>query len=131
MMNEKHLVIHQTPVPQPRPRVTRFGTYDPAKDKKTFIRVQLQEQITEKLDCPIEIETLFYMPIPKSTSKKKALLMKENVIKHVKRPDCDNCFKLITDCLNDLVIKDDSQIYKIYIEKRYSDDPRTEIIIRW
>jgi len=130
-MNEKRMVIHQIPIAQPRPRVTRWGTFDPAKDKKNFIRLQFQEQISEKLDCPIEIEMFFFMPIAKSISKKKAKLMQDNVIKHTKRPDCDNIFKTYSDCMNDLVYKDDSQIYKIYIEKRYSDNPRTEVIIRW
>ena len=131
MLNEKKLIINQTPIPQLRPRVTRYGTYDPCKDKKTFTRLQIQDQISEKLDCPIEIDMLFFMPIPKSTSKKKSILMKDNTIKHTKRPDCDNLFKFFTDSMNDLVYKDDSQIYKIYIEKRYSASPRTEIIVRW
>ena len=130
-MNEKKLIVSQTPIAQPRPRVTRWGTFDPAKDKKNFTRLQIQDQISEKLDCPIEIDMRFFMPIPKSTSKKKAKLMQENIIKHTKRPDCDNLFKFFTDSMNDLVYKDDSQIYKIYIEKRYSEDPRTEIIVRW
>ena len=130
-MNEKKIVIDQTPIPQGRPRVTRWGTFDPNKDSKNWIRLQIREQFNEKLECPIEVEIMFFMPIPKSTSKKKQIMMMANEIKHVKRSDLDNLYKLYTDCMTEIVYKDDSQIHKCYIEKMYSDHPRVEILIKW
>ena len=131
-MSEYNLIIDDTPIAQPRARVTRFATYDPAHDKKTWIKFQMREQfIKEKLLCPIELDIIFYMPIPKSTSKKKKALMLSGEIKHVKRADIDNLYKLVTDTMTGIIYHDDSQIYKAYIEKVYSDKPRTQITIKW
>lgn len=130
-MNEKKFIINFEPVPQPRPRVTRFGTFDPAKEKKTFVKLLLIEQMDEPLKYPIEMEIIFFMPIPKSTSIKKAKEMLTGKIKHTKKPDIDNLYKFFTDAMNKIIYDDDSQVYKVYMEKRYSDKPRTEIFIRW
>lgn len=128
---EKKIIIDSNPIPQPRPRVTRWGTYDPVKDKKTWIKSQIYEQFHERLTCPIEIEMKFYMPISKNMSKKYLPRMLSGEIRHIKRPDADNLYKLATDCMNDIVYRDDSQIYKFLVEKKYSDNPRTEILVKW
>jgi len=79
---------------------------------------------------PIELVMRCYMPIPKTTSKKKRALMLEGEIKHTKRPDFDNMIKII-DALNGIFWIDDSQIYSMQFRKSYSDIPRTELEIAW
>ena len=132
---EKKFIVREIPKPQPRPRVTRYGTYDPAHDEKSYVRFLLEKQVEEKLykqiEAPIELEARFFLPVPKSMSKKNAVLMLDGAVKHKVRPDCDNLYKFITDCMNGLIYKDDAQIYKCYIEKFYSLEPRTEITVRW
>ena len=127
----KTIVIESEPVAQPRPRVTRWGTFDPAKDKKNWARIQIANQVTEKLTCPIRIDILYALQVPKSTSKKKRVLMLNGEIKHVKRPDIDNYAKFTLDVLNDIAFVDDSQIYHLTAQKVYSEHPRTEITLKY
>ena len=60
-------------------------------------------------------------------------LLKEKWIKlpHTKKPDIDNMIKFVLDALQGQngYYLDDSQIIRIYAEKIYCEDPRTEIMI--
>jgi len=128
---EKLIIIRQIPVAQPRVRVTRFSSYDLAHEPKAYAKLQIAQQVTEVLDFPLEVEATFFMPIPKSISKKKQALMLSNEIKHQKQKDLDNLLKYLFDVCNEIVFKDDKQIWKIQAQKLYSEDPRTEITLRW
>lgn len=134
-MGGKTIIIRQIPVPQPRPRVTRWGTYDIAKDKKNWARIQIADQLKPikglPLEGPIEMVVTFFLPIPKATSKKKKDLMLSNELKHQKLGDIDNFLKYLFDVMNDLVFKDDKQIWKVQAQKVYSDKPHTKIFISW
>ena len=130
-MRTKKIIIPQKPIPQARPRVTRWATYDINTDKKNWIRLQIQKQFNEKLDCPIELEMHFFLPIPKSTSVKKKELMLEGLIAHTKKPDIDNLIILLLNCMTDIVYKDDNQVYQITSSKQYDLNPRSEVIIKW
>ncbi len=57
--------------------------------------------------------------------------MISNEIKHTLTPDADNLVKMCLDCMNGVVYVDDRQIYEIYAEKLYGEEPRTEIVIKW
>ena len=48
-----------------------------------------------------------------------------------KKPDIDNLIKFVMDSLSghNGFFLDDNQVYTIYAEKLYSDNPRTEILI--
>lgn len=127
-MQKITLVINDPPVAQPRPRITRWGNFDPAKDKKNWARLQVVDSCPEHpLECPIELNIIFNMDIPKTTSKKKRVMMLSNELKHVKRPDLDNLLKFTLDTLNCLLYKDDSQIHKINVFKQYSEHANTVI----
>ncbi len=73
----------------------------------------------------IELYLDFFMPIPKSWSKKK----KANPPDHISRPDLDNLVKAVKDALNGLAWKDDSQVIYLRSEKLYSDEPGISISI--
>lgn len=90
------------------------------------IRSQYNGQL---LEGAVAIEYTFYMPIPKSISKKKRTAMIHNDIRPTKRPDIDNMQKFISDCLIGIVIKDDSQAVGVCSSKFYSENPRTVIRI--
>lgn len=83
-------------------------------------QVPIEKGITISLRC------IFYMPIPKSTSKKKRLAM----VYHTNKPDIDNLCKFLMDCFNGIVWADDAQVAELAAGKLYSEDPRTEIIVR-
>lgn len=80
-------------------------------------------------DVGLYMSCNFNMPIPKSTSKKKAALMESGHIQHTKKPDLDNLVKFVKDCLNGVVWHDDSQIYGITAWKQYSHYPSTKIVV--
>ena len=134
-MNGKIITIRQIPVPQPRPRITMRGTYNPAQKKKKSAIIQVMQQIQGLSDfplvCPINMQVHFYLPIPKGTSKKNHEQMCHNKIKHQKLGDLDNYLKYLFDVMNNLVFKDDKQIWKVDAQKEYSHDPRTVVLIEW
>lgn len=77
----------------------------------------------------IRLNAIFYMPIPKSTSKKRTKLMIDTP--HTKRPDTSNLVKLIEDRAESVFYKDDSCIYHVNATKLYSDKPRIEIELEY
>jgi len=120
-----------TPTPKGRPRVTRSGhAYTPKKTREAEeeMKWHLLSQWRQKpLTGPVSVILRFYMPIPKSYSAKKRKTLDGTA--HIKRPDWDNCAKMVCDSMNGLVIADDSQIWQCTTLKQYSFDPHIEIEI--
>ena len=50
--------------------------------------------------------------------------MLNNAISPTKKPDIDNIAKIILDALNKLAFKDDNQITKLEIEKKYGTEEK-------
>lgn len=134
-MKEKKITIKATPQAQGRPRFCMRGNrpiaFNPHKDKKNWFRLQISQQFNSVLEFPIELDIVFYMPIPKSSSKKKKNDMSSGKTKHIKKPDIDNLVILTLNCMTGIVYRDDSQVYKIVADKRYDENPRTEIVVKW
>lgn len=130
------LTIPYAPVPKARPRVTKTGhTYTPEKTRQYERIVQcifnskygyMKQPLTDK---PVSVTLLFYMPIPKSFSKKKIAELRQNKMACPKKPDIDNLTKAVLDALNGRAYKDDNQIVELFARKEYSEQPRTEIFI--
>ena len=123
--------INETPIPQARMRLSKWGVYDPCRDKKNWIKHQIREQVEKAIECPVEIEIDFYMKIPTSTTLKVRKAIQNDSYAHVKKPDIDNLCILYMNCMNEIAYKDDRQIYKLTAHKKYDDNPRTEINIKW
>jgi len=128
------LDLYGDPIPQARARTVRRGgksiTYDPNAKLKEGYKWQIRSQFREEpLTVPVAMDVVFMMPIPKATSKSKTAAMLNGAIHHMKRPDVDNMLKLVSDVLNNLVFKDDSQIIEIRARKIYSSKPGTYIRI--
>lgn len=125
--------IMGAPIPAARPRVCRYGTFNPkAKEQiKTGIEIKAQANIKKitglPLEDPISLHVRFYMPIPKSYSKKKKDLLKGQP--HIRRPDADNLLIFLMNSMNGIIFKDDSQVYDLTVTKNYSENPRTELSI--
>ena len=134
------LIIPEKPIAKKRPR---FVTRDPrgrALPHVKAINIQETEEgrflfhiykqwKQQPLEDAIFLQVMFYMPIPKSGSKRTVMLMKAGEIKHTKKPDLDNLIKFTKDCLNGVVWKDDAQVFSITAEKRYDPNPKTIISI--
>ena len=84
-------------------------------------------------DKPIAITCIFHIKRPKShygTGKNTGILKKNAPYFCFIKPDIDNYEKFIYDCLNQVAWKDDKLIAESHARKVYSENPRTEIIIR-
>lgn len=120
-----------------RPRMnTRTGkAYTPTKTKNYEFLVKQWFRFTypnfEMIDNDksIKIKIVAYFDIPKSTSKKKAALMLENIIRPTKKPDIDNITKVILDALNKFAYHDDTQVVEMTVEKYYAKEPKVYIEI--
>jgi len=130
------LEIPGKPIAKKRPRFARRGkfvtTYNDQETEEGKFLLLAMQQIGDKkpLEGPIMISAEFFMPIPKSTSKKKTLLMEAGKIKHTKKPDTSNIIKFYEDVLNGVAWKDDSQIFMMTAEKKYSLIPKVRLLIR-
>jgi Holliday junction resolvase RusA-like endonuclease len=118
-----------TPVAGSRPRVTRWATFYPKKhtdfQKEIKLYLATHTEIQPILDSIMEsgiFEVEFYVPIPKSYSKKKAA---ELVGKpHQQRPDIDNFIKITSDCL----FPEDSAIWKIVASKYWAEEGAIKLL---
>jgi Holliday junction resolvase RusA-like endonuclease len=126
-------IINGEPVGKGRPRFSRVGnyvhTYNPPKTAafERKVKTCYLETTMDKFHQAVIIYIKAYMGIPSSISKKK----KEEMIGRpcLKKPDVDNLAKCVLDGLNGVAYDDDSQVYSLTIEKYWSDEPRTEVII--
>ena len=128
------LVIPGKPIAKKRPRFARRGkfvtTYSDQETEEGKVLWEIRQQRNEKrFKGPISISLWFGMPIPKSTPRKRSQAMKNGFEQHIKKPDLDNLIKFYLDCMNQEVFEDDKQIIILRAEKRYTDEPRTEIKI--
>ena len=116
-----------------RPRWSRTRMYSPQKtvDYETYIKEMFVISYPDfvLLEGALEITIKAWMMIPKSTSKKRAKLMIDRVIRPDKKPDWDNLSKVVGDALEGLAYKNDAQIVDGILHKYYTMQPRLEVKI--
>ncbi|MCX4355798.1 MAG: RusA family crossover junction endodeoxyribonuclease [Oscillospiraceae bacterium] len=81
-------------------------------------------------NASLNVKITAYYGIPQSKSNSKKEQMRANTILPTKKPDCDNVAKAVLDALNQIAYKDDAQVAELTVLKRYSDNPRVEVIIQ-
>lgn len=125
--------IHAAPVGKARPRVTRNGTFTPAKTREyeKLVRVEYGAQCGAQYfgDSPLAVSITAYYQIPKSASKRKREQMKSKIARPTVKPDADNVCKAVCDALNGVAWKDDAQITNLVFEKYYSEEPCVKVEI--
>lgn len=129
------ITIPGEPKGKSRPRFSRRGNYVSTYTPADTVRYENFVKACFFSTCPgvppatdeIDAEIIAYFGVPKSTSKKKRALMLNGFINPTKKPDTDNIAKIILDSLNGIAYHDDSQIVKLTVEKRYSNNPRVEL----
>ncbi len=118
-----------------RPRINTYtyNVYTPNKTKDYEEYIQQNFKIKypnhQLLEGRVSVEIIAYLEIPKSTSKKKYEEMLSGNISPTKKPDIDNIAKSILDALNKFVFKDDNQVTKLTVEKKYSEVEKVYIKI--
>ena len=118
-----------------RPRVNMYtgSVYTPNKTKdyedyikqSFFIKYPKYEMITNR----VIVKIIAYLKIPKNTGKSKIEKMINGESSPMKKPDIDNIAKIVLDAINNYVIKDDLQVSKIFVEKKYGEEEKLYIKI--
>lgn len=104
------------PVAKERPR-TNMATgvvYTPAKTKNYEETVKWCYQMAAHGarfpdNEPLSMLVVAYRPIPKSASAKKKSLMRAGAERPITKPDWDNVGKIVSDALNGIAYRDDSE----------------------
>ena len=129
--------IPGVPVGKGRPKFSTFNgqavAYTPEKtvNYENLVKLSFQASGEKPFDRETQLKAIIlaYFPIPKSTSKKKREKMQTDLILPTKKPDTDNIAKAILDALNGVAYYDDAQVVELHVVKKYSDEPRAEVMI--
>lgn len=88
---------------------------------ENWVKLCYKEQSNKKLEGSIQATIIAYFAVPKSYSKTKRLDCVLNNLRPTKKPDIDNCIKIILDSLNGIAYKDDSQIVEVIAVKKWTE----------
>jgi Holliday junction resolvase RusA-like endonuclease len=121
-----NLTIPGKPRSKKRPRFANGKVYSPSQGDEEIFRWQCVSQMKKQtiFEGPIEIVIYFFFQIPKSAKNRK-----EGEY-HVFKPDIDNLEKFVMDAINGLFWNDDCQICKLRSKKIWSQEDKTELLIR-
>lgn len=101
--------------------------------KKMFLKEWLKHNQT-KFDAgvAIAVDLKFFIKPPKAIArvKKNQNILKAESWRVVKKPDADNLGKSPLDAISGYAYADDNQISDLRLRKRYSLNPRVEIVIK-
>ena len=109
-----------------RPRLNSYTgvVYTPTKTKDYESLVEqyflLKYPRFKILEGRIKVSIIAYFSIPKATKKSDINEMLDNNISPTKKPDIDNIVKAVLDSMNKFAFKDDNQITKLEVEKKYA-----------
>lgn len=118
-----------------RPRLNSYTgvVYTPTRTKDYESLVEqyflLKYPRFKVLEGRIKVSIIAYFSIPKTTKKSDINEMLENNISPTKKPDIDNIVKSILDSMNKFAFKDDNQITKLEVEKKYSLEDKVYVKI--
>lgn len=118
-----------------RPRLNTYSgiVYTPTKTKdyETLIEQYflLKYPKFKAFEGRVKVSIIAYFAIPKATKKSDINEMLDNNISPTKKPDIDNIVKVVLDSMNKFAFKDDNQITKLEVEKKYSIEDKIYIKI--
>lgn len=124
--------VEGVPQGKGRPRFGNGHTYTPQStmDYEEKIKLcYLRAKGINYKDAPIFMQIVMYFPIPKGASKHIRQQMLTGGLRPTRKPDFDNCAKVVSDSLNGIAYNDDRQIVDFMCAKYYSDMPRIEVSI--
>ena len=109
------------PIPAPRPRVSRHGTYNPAKytNYKKLIQAKIRG-FTYLGNVPLKCTLVFVFKRAKSCKNNKYSMPSG---------DIDNLQKGIFDAMEGILYKNDTQIVSVNAIKKYGDEDSVEVKI--
>lgn len=107
------LIIKDKIQPKQRPRFWNGKVFTPSQTKSSEKRIaqEYKKQCKTFFTGKVEMEIKLYIGVKNKKQWGEPCLA---------RPDCDNTLKTICDSLNNVAFTDDSQVYKISIQKIYA-----------
>lgn len=132
---EDYIVLKFTglPVAKERPRMGRYGVYTPSKTSKWEAMAKtvagLAMRNVERFDGAVYIDMTVNFPVSPSWPQWKKDYAITGLIQHTRTPDADNILKILSDAVNEVVYRDDSQACIAHVEKKYSNEPGIEVKI--
>ena len=122
--------IYSKPVPQKQTQWGKHGCWDPSKKDKEALIWQMSPYAPETpFFGPAEVDLMFYLPIPVSTSKSARNSMINGIVLPIKKPDVDNLGYIVTNAMQNLFYRTDAQMVDLHLHKRYAEVPRTVVKI--
>ena len=118
-----------------RPRVNSYTgiVYTPTKTKDYESLIEqyflLKYPRFKQIEQRTKVSIIAYFDIPKSTKKSDIEGMLNNEISPTKKPDIDNIVKIVLDAMNKFAFKDDTQITKLEVEKKYGNEEKIVVNI--
>jgi Holliday junction resolvase RusA-like endonuclease len=128
------ITIGGEPVAKGRPRMTRRGfAYTPAATRRYEAHGRLAAQLAMNaqppIAAPVRAEIMIDLPVPASWSGKRRAGALRGEIRPTTRPDADNFVKAGLDCINNIVISDDSLVVDLVVTKKYASVPALIVVI--
>ena len=119
------------PVPKGRPRFGKGRTYTPADTvaAERTVAIYARRACRKPLTGPLRLGVVFYVPIPKDSTKARFAARLSGSERPITKPDLDNYLKLVLDACNRIVYADDNQVVEIVATKWYSDKPNTLVTV--
>lgn len=118
-----------------RPRLNSYTgvVYTPTRTKDYESLVEqyflLKYPRFKILEGRIKVNIIAYFSIPKTTKKTEINEMLDSNISPTKKPDIDNIVKVVLDSMNKFAFRDDNQITKLEVEKKYALEDKVYIKI--
>lgn len=130
--------VYGDPVAKGRPKFAKRGNfvtaYTPKKTHDYEAEVALMAKAAmgsqEPIEGPVAVYIHVTFAVPPSYSNKRREACLNGFERHLKKPDLDNCIKSITDGMNGIVYKDDSQITSLHATKVYGTTGLVEVMIK-
>lgn len=132
MTRTAYFTVTGTPKGQPRPRVTRFGTYNghSADTWKAAVRAAWAESGCQPFPRHLRMRLEFFLQRPASHLTKAGQLTKSAPIHPTCKPDADNLAKAVMDALGDAkAYPDDARIISLHVSKAYAAEGGCRITI--
>lgn len=134
--DEVKYIFYMTPKPTPRPRYSSntFHFYVGGAKINSEIMKNFMDEHSE-MECvistPCFLDTKAYLQTPSTMSKQEKILAEMELIHNINAPDWDNLGKTYSDMVQDVLVSNDSLVFKGTVEKHYSVLPRIEVTVRF
>jgi len=134
--NEVTYIFYMTPKPTPRPKLAKntfvFYVSGAKMNKEIFENfVNQHSEMEVVISTPCMLDTKVYIQTPASMSIEEKLAAELELIHNVNAPDWDNLGKTYSDMVQDVLVSNDSIVFKGTVQKFYSILPRIEVNVKF